>query len=166
MLLWLANIFSALSPQTRLFGLRRLLFVAAGVKISSSAKVCGTARVHYSNLIIGEGTWLGAGCHVIPTRDAVVTIGENCDIGPQVMFVTGSHEFGTSNRRAGNGTSSPIYIGKGSWVGARATFIAGAEVGEGCMVAAGSLVTKSFPDNCLIAGAPAKILRIFSNDDE
>lgn len=98
-------------------GLRRLLFVAAGAKISSSANVCGTAGIHYSNLIIGEVTWLGAGCHVIPTRDVVVTIGKNCDIGPQVMFVTGSHEFGTSNRRAGNGTSSPSYIGKRSWIG-------------------------------------------------
>jgi maltose O-acetyltransferase len=132
------------------------------VNVATTAKISGTARIHYPNVSIGEGTWLGAGAQVIATTEAKVQIGDRCDIGPGVMFVTGTHEMGTSERRAGAGHSERITIGDGTWVGARATFLAGAKVGAGCMVAAGSLVRGTFPDNVLIAGTPAVVVRAFT----
>ncbi len=61
MLLWIANIFSTLSPQTRLFDLRRKLFQAGGVDVSPTASICGTARIASKNVSIGDDTWLGGG---------------------------------------------------------------------------------------------------------
>lgn len=163
MLLWIANIFSTLSPQTRLFGLRRKLFQAGGVDVSPTASICGTARIASKNVSIGDDTWLGAGAEITSTSTAAVTIGARCDIAPGVMFVTGSHEMGTPERRAGEGTSAPITIGDGTWIGTRATFIAGATVGAGSMVVAGSLVRGEFPPNSLIAGVPARVIRSFES---
>lgn len=135
------------------------MYVRAGVRIHPSAKINGTARIHGTNAIIGAQTWLGAGSQIIPTRNATVEIGECCDIGPEAMFVTGTHELGGDKRRAGTGAAASIIIGDGSWIGARATFTAGASVGSGCVVAAGSLVRDEFPDNVMIAGVPARIVR-------
>lgn len=157
--LWIANLFSLVSPQTRCFGLRRTLYARSGARVHPTAKVNGTARIHYPNASIGAETWVGAGCQLIPTTTAVVQIGDRCDIGPEVMFVTGSHELGDQNRRAGTGLSESITVGNGTWVGARATFTGGASVGEGCMVGAGALVLDQFPDNVMIAGVPARIVR-------
>jgi len=160
MLLWFANIASFFLPQTRCFRLRGALYRAAGVDVAQSAKINGTARINFRNARIGEETWFGAGSQTFSTQHARVSIGARCDIGPGVMFVAGSHEMGDANRRAGGiSASQPISVGDGTWVGTRATFIAGSSVGTGCMVAAGSLVTGAFSNNVLIAGVPARVVR-------
>lgn len=164
-LLWTANLFSLFSPQTRCFGLRWFLYSRAGVSLDRSAKVNGTVRIYFPNVTIGADTWVGAGCHLSSTRTAAVQIGERCDIGPGVFFVTGSHELGGESRRAGAGSSESISVGDGTWIGARATFTAGASVGSGCVVGAGALVREKFPDNVMLVGVPARILRHLGNDD-
>src|SRR3954447_13028193 len=136
LLLLAANIVSFLLPQSRCFTIRRVLYRAAGVQIARSAKINGTARVHFPNASIGERTWIGPGTQIIPTTASTVTIGADCDIAPGVMFATGSHELGGPERRGGPGFSKPITVGAGTWIGARATFLAGSTVGRGCMVAA------------------------------
>lgn len=156
--LWLANLVSALTPQTRLFGLRRALFGAAGVTVAKQARLCGTVRIHHPNVSIGA-SWIGARVDIISTRSAPVRIGDRCDIGPGATLVTGTHEPGDHGRRAGAGTAAAIEIGDGSWVGARATFVAGAGVGAGCIVAAGAVLTQRFGDDVLVGGVPAKVLR-------
>jgi len=51
-------------------------------------------------------------------------------------------------------------VGRNCWIGAKATFLDGAEIGDGCVVAAGALVRGKFPNNCIIGGVPAKILKM------
>lgn len=161
MLLWIANLVSAASPLTRFFSLRRAIYRMAGVSISKTSKICGTTRIHNKNTHIGTDSWVGARNEIISTRNAPIHIGDRCDIGPGVMFVVGSHEFGPSSRRAGKGKSRPITIGNGTWIGARATILGGSTIGEGCMIAAGSVIRGSFPANVLIAGTPGKVVRHF-----
>jgi len=163
-LLWVANLVSGISPQTRCFGLRGVVYRAAGVQVAATARLNGLVRIHHPNVTIGPETWLGAGAQLIPTAVSHIRIGSRCDIGPDVMFVTGSHEQGDGNRRAGRGFSAGISVGDGTWVGARATFLAGSSVGKGCMVAAGALVRDTFPDNVLIAGVPARVVRQLSHE--
>jgi acetyltransferase-like isoleucine patch superfamily enzyme len=55
--------------------------------------------------------------------------------------------------------SAPVVIGKKVWVGARATILKGVTIGDGSIVAAGSIVTRDVPANTLVAGVPAKIIR-------
>ena len=165
-ILSLANAVAQATPLTRWFPIRQYLYARAGVGVAGSAKLCGGVRIVHANATIGMGTWLGIGCELLPTRASSVTIGNRCDIGPGVMFVVGSHRIGPTARRAGAGTSSPISVGDGSWVGARSTFLGGGAVGCGCIVAAGSLVTDSFPDNVLVAGVPARIVRELPEETE
>jgi maltose O-acetyltransferase len=159
MILWLANILSFFMPQTRCFGVRRFWYRMAGVDIASTVRMNGTSRIHFANVSIGKETWVGAGCQFISTLTASVRIGSSCDIGPEVMFVVGSHEVAGPTRRAGGPDSRAISIGSGTWIGARALFLSGSSVGEGCVVAAGSVVATQFPDNVLLGGVPARIIR-------
>lgn len=53
-----------------------------------------------------------------------------------------------------------IKIGKNCWIGAKATFLDGTVIGNGCVVAAGAVVKGNFPDNSIIGGVPAKIIKM------
>ncbi len=156
--LYLANAASSALPTTRGFRLRRALFTAGGVSLHRGARLLGRTRIDYPNVVIGE-SWIGAGTHVIATVTAPVVIGHRCDVGPGVLFVVGSHEIGTSYRRAGTGRSASISIGDGTWIGARVTVLGGTEIGKGSVIAAGAVVKGTFPPNVLIAGVPARIVR-------
>jgi maltose O-acetyltransferase len=94
--------------------------------------------------------------------DAAIVIADRCDIGPGVQFITGSHQMGSSDRRAGVGTAEPIKVGSGTWIGAGALILGGVEIGEACVIAAGAVVTRNIPANSLAAGIPAMVKRALS----
>ena len=110
---------------------------------------------------VGAQTWIGGGCQPIGGPGAMVRIEDRCDLGPDVMLVAGSHHLGDTTWRAGQGYSAGITMGAGTWMGARTTFLAGSSVGRGCMVAAGAVVRGEFPDNVMIGGVPARVLKHF-----
>ena len=86
-------------------------------------------------------------------------IGDNCDIAPEVTFLTGGHKIGDAERRAGEGVSYKIKIGNGVWIGGRSTVLNNTEVGNSCMIAACSCVNKNVEDNSLVGGVPARLIR-------
>jgi acetyltransferase-like isoleucine patch superfamily enzyme len=55
--------------------------------------------------------------------------------------------------------SEPVSIGDGTWIGTGALILPGVHVGAGCVIAAGAVVTESVPDDTLVGGVPAKVLR-------
>ncbi len=59
----------------------------------------------------------------------------------------------------GNEATQPIVIGNKVWIGTNVTVLKGVKIGDGCVIAAGSLVTKDVPANCLAAGVPAKVIK-------
>ena len=93
---------------------------------------------------------------------APVHIGDRCDVGPGVEFITGTHAVGGPPRRAGEGTARPIDVEDGCWIGARATILPGVEIGDGCVVAAGSVVTDDCEPDGLYGGIPARRIRELS----
>ena len=95
--------------------------------------------------------------------EAPIVIGSNCDIGPSVEFITGSHEVGTSLRRAGKGIAKPIVINDGCWIGAGSRILAGVTIGSGTIVASGSVVVCDVPENVLVAGVPAIVKKNLNN---
>lgn len=157
---YIVNIILSFLPPSRLFFVRRLFWKMAGVKIGPGVSFCGRGWIYGRGLLeIGEHTWLSPGVVLYTNTKASIVIGKNCDIGPGVEFITGSHLIGSADRRAGEGTALPISIGDGCWIGAKSIILAGVVIGGGSIVAAGSVVTKSVPANSLVAGVPADLKR-------
>lgn len=147
-------------PPTRLFIIRRALLRLAGIDIAHGAKMCGGGWIYGNGRVfIGANSWFSPECTIYSHLDAAIEIGANCDIGPQVVFVTGSHEFGPAERRAGPGIAEPIRVGNGCWIGARSTILGGVEIGHGCIIGAGAVVVTSLPPNSFAAGVPATVKR-------
>lgn len=83
-----------------------------------------------------------------------ISIGDNCYIGEN-FIIRDSDGHNVNNKKKSN----PIIIGDNCWIGMRVTILPGTTIGNNSIVAAGSLVNKTFPDNVLIGGVPAKILK-------
>jgi maltose O-acetyltransferase len=154
----LCNLILTTLPPSRLFRFRNFLLQLSGIDIHSSARYCGRSWIYgRGKLHIGAGTWFSPGVIVHTHINADIYIGDCCDIGPAVEFITGGHCVGTSSRRAGLGTAKSIVINDGCWIGAGSRILGGVNVGSGVVVAAGSVVIKDVPANVLVAGVPAVV---------
>lgn len=103
----------------------------------------------------GKGTFVNHGCYFMD--GGTIHIGENVFIGPYCGFYTASHPINYADRNKGFERALPIKIGDHCWFGANVSVMQGVTIGAGCVIAAGSVVTKDVPENCLIAGVPATI---------
>lgn len=138
----------------------------AGIEAGKNAKVNGHTQFYGDGRIeIGVETWVGPGCRFYSNDNAPIKIGANCDIAPEVAFVTGSHELGGQDRRAGFGTAREIVIGEGCWIGARVSILGGVHIGKSSVIAAGALVSEDIPDNSLAGGVPAKVIKKLPEDE-
>jgi maltose O-acetyltransferase len=147
-------------PPSRLFPLRRWLLRRAGIDLAEDVSFCGGGWIYGPGLLcIGAGSWVSPATVFYTHQKAAIQIGQRCDIGPGVEFIPGGHLVGSSDRRAGEGMALPIEIGDGCWIGARSVILGGVRIGAGCVVAAGSVVTRDVPNNTLVAGVPARIKR-------
>ena len=90
---------------------------------------------------------------------AKVTIGDNCMIAPQVGFYTATHPLDPVQRATGIEFAKPITIGDNCWIGGMAVINPGVTLGDNVVVASGAVVTKSFGDNVVIGGNPAKVIK-------
>ncbi|WP_426256777.1 acyltransferase [Sphingomonas sp. DC2300-3] len=161
MFLHLVQFLLRLLPPTRLFGFRRAVLRAAGVDLADDARVCGDGWFYgRGSVTIGRGSWISPRGVFYSHPAATIVIGERCDIGHEVSFVTGSHDLGPASRRAGTEKALPITIGDGCWIGARCTVLGGATIGAGTIVAAGAVVVGPLPPNVLAAGVPAAVKRV------
>lgn len=148
------RLFASTNPST--FNIKRKLLNWCGIEVGRNSKIVGPLRV-YGNLKIGENCWIGTNFTVHGNGN--VKIEDNCDIAPDVTVITGSHEIGDKNRRAGIGKNSDVVIKKGTWICAKTTILGGSIIGESCIVGASSLVNKSIENNILLAGVPAKVVK-------
>lgn len=157
----LVNLIIALLPSTRLFGVKRVLWRMCGKQISRGVSInLGCRLVGSGPILIGSEVWLGLDTTFIVPDGGSVMIGANCDVAPDVLFQCGSHEIGGPTRRAGAGYAQPIKIGDGTWIGARVVLLGGADVGCGCVIAAGAVVRGGvYPADSLLAGVPARVVK-------
>lgn len=92
-----------------------------------------------------------------------ITIGDDCVMGPDVVMMATSHEFSRIDvpiNQQGAKNEEPIIIGNDVWIGTRVIILPGVHIGNHSIVGAGAVVTKSFPDYSVIAGCPAKLIKI------
>ncbi len=106
--------------------------------------------------------------------DAPVTIGDDCNFGPNVTIVTPLHPLLPGERRVmldENGDrrhlcyAKPVRIGHDCWFGANVVVCPGVSIGENCVIGAGSVVTRDIPANFVAAGNPCRVLRTISEAD-
>lgn len=87
-----------------------------------------------------------------------VDIGDGCIIANNVVIVDHDHDFVN-----GGFVSAPVKLENDVWIGANATVLKGVTIGEGAIVAAGSVVNKDVPAHTMVAGAPAKVIKEIKN---
>lgn len=107
--------------------------------------------------IEGDHIYVGKDCHF----GADVTLGSYVLIASRVSFVGGDHVWsnvGTPIMRAGREERREIIVGDDVWIGHGATIMHGLQLGEGCIVAAASVVTKSVPPYAVVGGNPARVI--------
>ena len=155
----LLNWLLALLPVTRWFGLKRRLLRLFGVGVGDGSRICGHVRFYGAGRVwIGARCWIGIDtCFHTSAGGGDVTIGDNCDVAPDVCFHTGTHDPGNHDRRAGADRAGPIAIGAGTWIGVRATILAGTVIAPGSLIGAGAMVTGGrHPEDSLLLGIPAR----------
>lgn len=95
-----------------------------------------------------------------------VWIGDNVMIGPNTLITTVGHPLTPMGRRKHLGIAKPVRIGNDVWIGGNVTILPGVTIGNNVVVAAGAVVTKDIPDNSLVGGVPAKLIKKIENDVE
>jgi len=100
---------------------------------------------------------VSGGCYFTVFKNTTLTIGENTIWACNVCIQTGNHDFIDREKYI----LKNIIIGKNCWIGNSVTILPGVELGDNVTIGANSVVTKSFPSNCVIAGVPAKVIRTF-----
>lgn len=153
--LFLANkILSGTNP--RFFDVKRKLFISIGHTIGENTKIVGPIFCT-GTLKIGKNCWIGTNFTV--RGNGCVELGDNIDCGPDVTFLTGTHKIGDFKRRAGEGYNCTQTIGSGCWIGGKSVFVNNIEVGQSSIIAAAACVCKSIPENVVVGGIPARVLK-------
>ncbi|MGA2786458.1 MAG: acyltransferase [Verrucomicrobiota bacterium] len=136
--------------------LRYWIYRAAGLDVHT-AKIYPRCFFGGRRVSIGKGTFVNYECFF--DTSALIQIGERCAIGMGVYFITSYHEVGGAEERAGELRARSIKVGNGSWIGARAVLLPGVSIGEGCVIAAGAVVTRDCQPHALYAGVPARLVK-------
>ena len=88
-----------------------------------------------------------------------VRIGHNCMIAPRVSIFTAAHPLDAPTRISGQEFGKPVTIGDNVWIGGHAVINPGVTIGNNVVIAAGAVVTRDVPDDVVVAGVPAKVIR-------
>jgi serine acetyltransferase len=115
-------------------------------------------------LSIGDRCVIGRGSHIVAHQSVV--IGDDVWTGPYVYITDQNHGYEDPGMPIGQQfpVNRPVRIGNGSWLGAGAIILPGANIGQNVVIAAGSVVRGEIPDRCVVAGVPAKIVREHTED--
>lgn len=108
---------------------------------------------------IGKNVFINTAC--VFTDLGGITIEDNVLIAPRVNIVTVNHPQNPAERRGV--ILKPVHIKQNAWIGAGATILGGVTVGQNAIVAAGAVVSKDVPDNAVVAGVPAKVIKIIGD---
>jgi acetyltransferase-like isoleucine patch superfamily enzyme len=140
---------------------RALLEELTGKPIDGSVVVFPPFHSEFGkNLTLGRGVFINLACRFQDTGG--ITIGDGTLIGHGSTLTTLNHHV-DPDRRA-DMMPAPIRIGRKAWLGAAVTVVPGVTIGDGAIVGAGAVVTKDVPANAIIAGVPAKLIRMTGFD--
>lgn len=135
-------------------------------RIGAFSKLLSTSHlsVYGKGFKIGNNSGMGDYCHIGAAGG--IEIGNDVIMGSYISFHSENHNYQNPKQliREQGVNSKGIKLGDNIWVGAKVTFLDGAIVGNNSIIAAGAIVKGEFPDNVIIGGIPAKIIKQLYND--
>jgi len=138
--------------------LRGFLLKPAFKKCGRNLQVqSGATIIWSSNVSIGDNVAIAANCWIQGVGGIVLE--DEAGVGPFSVLETSNHMRKNGSWRFGPSSRGKITIGRGTWICAHVVITAGVTIGRGSVVGAGAVVTKDVPDNCLVAGVPAKVIK-------
>lgn len=109
-------------------------------------------RLREEGLTVGGNVWFGPGTFIDPDFASLITIGEHTTFGPRAVVL--AHDA-SMKKLTGYTKYAPVNIGNNVFVGCGAIILPGTTIGNRVVIAAGSVVTGTIPDNCVVGGNPA-----------
>jgi maltose O-acetyltransferase len=126
--------------------------------LGAEAHVKPPLFVDYGSFIsVGARTFINYNLTALDV--AAITIGEDCQIGPNVQLLTPTHPVEPQPRRDRLEAAKPITIGDNVWLGGGAIVLPGVSIGDNTVIGAGAVVTKDIPANSVAVGNPARVVR-------
>ena len=144
--------------------MRQIWGKLTGRELHSSSFVQTPVFVNHAEFVtVGKNVYVNHACSMLTL--GTITIEDDVLIGPKANLLSEGHPLEPNNRKAM--IVKPIVIKRNAWIGAAATILPGVTVGENSIVAAGAVVNKDVPDNTVVAGIPAKVIKnIEANETE
>lgn len=122
-------------------------------------------------LIIGKNCKLGDNVHIVANEKVI--IGDNCLMASKI-FISDTNHGDYSKAATGSSPDippdgrplcmKPVSIGNNVWIGENVCILLGVSIGNGCIIGANSVVSKDISGNCIAAGSPARIIKIYNSD--
>ncbi len=109
------------------------------------------------NIHVGEYFFANFDCVFLDVCE--IRIGDYCFMGPGVHIYTATHPIDPVERTQGAEYGIPVRIGHNAWIGGRALINPGVTIGDNVVIASGAVVTRDVPDNVVVAGSPARIIK-------
>lgn len=148
-------------PRLRLLDFFKFrIYKLAGIKFNGCCEIKGVFNIKsigfLNNIEIGQGSYFNTNVFFEPLEK--INIGDYCQIGPNVVFETVSHnvELSGNYREA---IIKPIKVENKVWIGANCIILPGVTIGEGAVIAASALVNKDVPPYTVYGGIPAKFIK-------
>ncbi len=110
------------------------------------------------NIFVGKNFYANHNCVMLDVN--TITFGDDVMLGPNVQIYTATHPLDVKARYSGRELGFPITIGNKVWIGGGAIILPNLSIGDNAVIAAGSVVTKNVPKNAVVAGNPAKIVKM------
>lgn len=141
--------------------IRSLLGQITGSEIDESVAVFTPLYINFGRYTkIGKNVFINFDCIFLDLGG--ITIEDHVQIAPKVSLLSEGHPIAPESRHSL--ITGHIHIKKNAWIGAGATILPGVTVGENAIVAAGAVVSKDVPDNSIVGGVPAKVIKIINNE--
>lgn len=145
-----------LNNEADLEKVRNYLSQILDTKVSESVTVFPPFHINYGqNTKIGKNVFINFGCTILDLGGVIIE--DKVMIAPNVNILSEGHPISTKERQVL--TTGKIHIKKNVWIGANATILQGVTLGENSVIAAGAVVSKDVPDNVIVGGIPAKIIK-------
>ena len=116
-----------------------------------------------SHIRVGRNLFVNYNCTIIDVMP--VTIGDNCQIAPNVAIYTAGHPVHPQTRNTAYEFGAPVTIGDSVWLGGNTVVLPGVTIGSNSVIGAGSVVTRDIPEWSLAAGNPCRVIRKITEAD-